>query len=199
MLSFNGSIYDVTEGANNYGVDGPYHVFCGHEITKCLALFSTEASDLDDLTFSARDTEEAESLTNWANRLAEKYPRVGRLIGAKAPTTPLPTKATPSSPQPEEEKKTPLLKATDEQRKKAEETGLCPMTGKPGTCPLTGLIGKPADEEKKKKKRSILVEDKPGEMTSWISCRAFALCIGIPRMSRFSWLSRASHGQADLS
>merc|ERR1719316_1282720 len=79
LLSIGGIILDVTAGAEIYGPGGGYHLFAGHEVTRCLATMSFDSSSLDDVSWVPTEMDELNILRNWIEKLMEKYPVAGRL------------------------------------------------------------------------------------------------------------------------
>ncbi|CAJ0941425.1 unnamed protein product, partial [Mesorhabditis belari] len=80
FFALNGTIFDVTRGANFYGPDGPYGALAGHDATRSLATMDTKAvktewDNCDDLTPSERD-----SANEWEASFKFKYPTVGKLV-----------------------------------------------------------------------------------------------------------------------
>jgi membrane-associated progesterone receptor component len=45
-IAIKGKVYDVTKGAQFYGVDGPYHVFAGRDASRALARLSFDEAVL---------------------------------------------------------------------------------------------------------------------------------------------------------
>lgn len=82
-LALNTTVFDVSEGRNFYGPDGPYEIFAGHECGVALAKMSFEAKHLDnfegvqDLNFG----EKAE-LDNWIEKFTHyrNYPVMGHVV-----------------------------------------------------------------------------------------------------------------------
>merc|ERR1711879_1089548 len=80
LFSLQGKIIDVTSGAESYGPGGPYHLFAGHDVTKCLAMMDLSETSLDDLDFVPETEDSKKSLESWYNRLTAKYEVVGELV-----------------------------------------------------------------------------------------------------------------------
>lgn len=79
-LAICGKIYDVTRGKDFYGPDGAYGALAGHDATRALAKMDIKLvkDEYDDLTgLNDDDLEEAKE---WEQRMAFKYPFVGRLL-----------------------------------------------------------------------------------------------------------------------
>jgi len=74
LVGAKGKVYDVTDGADFYGVGGSYHAFAGHDASRCLARMKTvyEGADISDLS-----PEEWNVLNEWVNKFTQKYPIVG--------------------------------------------------------------------------------------------------------------------------
>merc|ERR1712018_1061839 len=47
LVSLQGKIIDVSDGAESYGPGGSYHIFAGRDVTKCLALMDLSDEHLD--------------------------------------------------------------------------------------------------------------------------------------------------------
>uniref|UniRef100_A0A7S2SWI1 Cytochrome b5 heme-binding domain-containing protein n=2 Tax=Rhizochromulina marina TaxID=1034831 RepID=A0A7S2SWI1_9STRA len=64
-----------------YGPEGPYHVFAGHEITRCLAR-GTFQEDLDRGDVEDCSHAEIDDLENWVTKYKhiKRYPIAGRLV-----------------------------------------------------------------------------------------------------------------------
>ncbi|XP_066913673.1 membrane-associated progesterone receptor component 2-like [Clytia hemisphaerica] len=82
LIAVNGKVFDVSRGHNNYGPDGPYHVFAGRDASRGLGTFSIDAStfkdgydDLSDLNSMQMD-----SVLEWEMQFQEKYVHIGRLL-----------------------------------------------------------------------------------------------------------------------
>lgn len=80
LLSLRGKIIDVTNGADMYGPGGSYHMFAGHDVTRCLALMDLDEASLDDYDFRPESEDAAKSLESWFQRLTSKYQVVGDLV-----------------------------------------------------------------------------------------------------------------------
>jgi len=82
-LSVNGSVFDVSEGRNFYGPDGPYASFAGRECGVALAKMSFDTEHLDDLA-GCKDLNygEKDELDNWIYKFTylRNYPVKGRLV-----------------------------------------------------------------------------------------------------------------------
>jgi membrane-associated progesterone receptor component len=82
-LSVNGTVFDVSEGRDFYGPDGPYGLFAGHECGVALAKMSFDTAHLDnfdgieELNFGEKD-----ELHNWLQKFEHYrcYPIKGRLV-----------------------------------------------------------------------------------------------------------------------
>ncbi|XP_066602961.1 membrane-associated progesterone receptor component 1-like [Prorops nasuta] len=80
LIGINGSVYDVTKGAQFYGPNGPYSAFAGKDASRGLATFDVEAAmesydDLSDLTIT-----EMNSMKEWEEQFKERYDYVGKLL-----------------------------------------------------------------------------------------------------------------------
>lgn len=84
FIAIRGKVYDCTAGCQFYGPSGPYSNFAGHDASRGLALNSFEMEvvpdwdkpmdDLKDLT-----PQQIDSLNEWEQHFANKYPVVGTL------------------------------------------------------------------------------------------------------------------------
>ncbi|KAH7731469.1 VEM-1 protein [Aphelenchoides avenae] len=80
LLALLGNIYDVSRGRDFYGPEGPYGPLAGHDATRAFATFDHKnvKEDYDDISdLTASDLEDAKE---WVEKLAYKYPVVGKLI-----------------------------------------------------------------------------------------------------------------------
>lgn len=81
LLAVNFNVYDVTGSTHFYGINGTYPQYAGSDISRNLINFSVEKNDqeefddLSDLTESQCNT-----LLEWDQQYAQKYPLVGRLV-----------------------------------------------------------------------------------------------------------------------
>eukprot|EP00210_Caulerpa_lentillifera_P001903 g1830.t1 len=82
LLSVQGLVYNVSEGAQFYGRDGSYAKLAGRECARALAKMSLEEEDLNGNITDCTDSE-LETLMGWVNKLKEKYPIVGRIVPSK--------------------------------------------------------------------------------------------------------------------
>jgi membrane-associated progesterone receptor component len=82
-LSLNRTVFDVSDGRNFYGPDGPYELFAGHECGIALAKMSFDTKYLDDFdgVNELRHGEKAE-LDGWIEKFTyyRCYPVLGRVI-----------------------------------------------------------------------------------------------------------------------
>jgi membrane-associated progesterone receptor component len=85
-LSVNGTVFDVSDGKNFYGPDGPYEKFSGRECGVALAKMSFDEECLDDLV-GCKDLNfgEKDELEGWIEKFTyyRNYPIKGRLIDGK--------------------------------------------------------------------------------------------------------------------
>jgi len=82
LIAVNGKVFDVSKGHNNYGPDGPYHVFAGRDASRGLGTFSIDNSsfkdEYDDL--SDLNSMQMDSVLEWEMQFQEKYDHIGRLL-----------------------------------------------------------------------------------------------------------------------
>mmetsp|Transcript_63594 Transcript_63594/g.129575 ORF Transcript_63594/g.129575 Transcript_63594/m.129575 type:complete len:295 (+) Transcript_63594:170-1054(+) len=82
-LALNGTVFDVSDGRNFYGPDGPYATFAGKECGVALAKMSFDAEHLDNLA-GCKDLSygEKDELDNWIYKFTyhRNYPVKGRLV-----------------------------------------------------------------------------------------------------------------------
>lgn len=82
-LSLNGIVFDVSNGRNFYGPDGPYELFAGRECGAALAKMSFDTTFLDDIqACEALNFSEKSELEGWISKFQHYrcYPIKGRLI-----------------------------------------------------------------------------------------------------------------------
>ena len=82
-LSVNGIVFDVSNGRNFYGPDGPYAAFAGRECGVALAKMSFDTEHLDNLAGCKElNYGEKDELENWINKFQylRNYPVKGRLV-----------------------------------------------------------------------------------------------------------------------
>mmetsp|Transcript_19925 Transcript_19925/g.30156 ORF Transcript_19925/g.30156 Transcript_19925/m.30156 type:complete len:278 (+) Transcript_19925:91-924(+) len=82
-LSLNGVVFDVSDGKDFYGPEGPYELFAGHECGVALAKMSFDKEFLDDMEGCKNmNFGEKCELDNWLMRFEHerRYPIRGRLI-----------------------------------------------------------------------------------------------------------------------
>jgi membrane-associated progesterone receptor component len=82
-LSVNGAVFDVSDGRNFYGPDGPYEAFAGHECGVALAKMSFDKEHLDDLAGCATlNFGEKADLEGWIEKFTyyRNYPIKGRFV-----------------------------------------------------------------------------------------------------------------------
>lgn len=82
-LSVNGIVFDVSDGRNFYGPNGPYEAFAGHECGVALAKMSFDTAHLDDLAgCETLNHGEKMELDGWIEKFTyyRNYPIKGRLV-----------------------------------------------------------------------------------------------------------------------
>ncbi|GAM27377.1 hypothetical protein SAMD00019534_105520 [Acytostelium subglobosum LB1] len=79
FIAIKGRIFDVSPKRSTYGPGGDYHVFAGHDATRCLAKASFEKSDLNQPDTSSLTPDELDALNNWASFFEERYILVGKV------------------------------------------------------------------------------------------------------------------------
>jgi membrane-associated progesterone receptor component len=82
-LSVSGIVFDVSDGRNFYGPDGPYEKFAGHECGVALAKMSFDDSLLDDFEgISKLNFGEKTELEGWIDKFTNyrPYPIKGKLV-----------------------------------------------------------------------------------------------------------------------
>ena len=82
-LSVNGTVFDVSDGRDFYGVNGPYANFAGHECGVALAKMSFDTEHLDDLEgCNNLSPSEKNELDGWIEKFTyyRPYPIKGRLV-----------------------------------------------------------------------------------------------------------------------
>ena len=81
-LALKGIVFDVSN-ADFYKPGGPYHVLAGHEASVALAKMSKDEEYLNTDKYKWNeflDENEKIVLDQWYTRLADKYPKVARLV-----------------------------------------------------------------------------------------------------------------------
>ena len=74
-------IFDVSYGGfHNYGPEGNYHLFAGHDASRSLALLSVEPIDLENPDISDLTDEQLNIVEDWIQQYKVKYPIIGTLI-----------------------------------------------------------------------------------------------------------------------
>lgn len=82
-LSVNGTVFDVSDGRNFYGPDGPYAAFAGKECGVALAKMSFDQQHLNDLAgVKNLNFGEKTELDGWIEKFTyyRNYPIMGRLV-----------------------------------------------------------------------------------------------------------------------
>ena len=82
-LSLNGTVFDVSDGRDYYGPEGPYELFAGRECGVALAKMSFDTQYLDDMAgCSTLNHGERMELENWIEKFTYSrcYPILGKLI-----------------------------------------------------------------------------------------------------------------------
>eukprot|EP00039_Didymoeca_costata_P023021 m.5777 g.5777 ORF g.5777 m.5777 type:complete len:437 (-) comp3395_c0_seq1:186-1496(-) len=124
IFSIRKVLYDVTAGEAFYGPEGGYHMFAGHDCTKCLGSMNLGVDNLNDLSYEPTG-KELETLKGWEEKLGAKYPKCGVLIGGTASGT---SKSSTSSGK--------------------DQKAACPLSGATeGSCPFSA--GSKDKEEQK--------------------------------------------------
>jgi membrane-associated progesterone receptor component len=80
-ISLDRTVFDVS-GSEFYEKEGPYHIFAGHEASRCLAKMSFAEEDLDSLDLSDLTHADRDSLDGWIMKFrhGKCYPVVGKLV-----------------------------------------------------------------------------------------------------------------------
>jgi membrane-associated progesterone receptor component len=87
-LSIKGKIYDVSSKPGFYGPDGPYGCFAGRDVTRAMALASTDEKEIANPSIA--DIDDLTTLREWIAMFEAKYDVVGWLEGSA--TAPAPAK-----------------------------------------------------------------------------------------------------------
>lgn len=77
LICMFGTIYDVTSSIENYGPDGAYKEYAGHDITLALSMNKTDPKWMD--KFVKMDEKWIKSARGWSDFYATKYPSAGKL------------------------------------------------------------------------------------------------------------------------
>mmetsp|Transcript_8163 Transcript_8163/g.19481 ORF Transcript_8163/g.19481 Transcript_8163/m.19481 type:complete len:487 (-) Transcript_8163:88-1548(-) len=142
LIGLAGELLDVSSGREMYGPGGGYSVLAGHDVTRCLATMSLEPEHLDDLRWAPDCADDEEALTQWRQRLKEKYPVAGQLAASADEEGS--AEGLRKRPAGKEEAKAPEAAKTEAQG----DGDRCPISGKQGTCPMAAIMGiqKPSDK-----------------------------------------------------
>lgn len=76
-LCIRGKIYDVSHKASFYGPDGPYGCFAGRDVTRAMALASTDEKEIANASIA--DLDDLSTLNEWIAMFESKYDVVGWL------------------------------------------------------------------------------------------------------------------------
>jgi membrane-associated progesterone receptor component len=71
-------VYDVTQGRDFYGPDGPYANFAGRDASRALALMSLKLEDCVNPSLADLTDEQEQTLNDWEKKFKSKYRIVGR-------------------------------------------------------------------------------------------------------------------------
>ncbi|RNF18743.1 uncharacterized protein Tco025E_04485 [Trypanosoma conorhini] len=77
-MSVKGVVYEVAPQL--YGPGQPYHVYAGHEVSRCLAKSDLTGQEANKDWTHGCSKEEMEALDWWANKFNSKYPVVGWFV-----------------------------------------------------------------------------------------------------------------------
>jgi membrane-associated progesterone receptor component len=78
-LAIKGKIYDVSAKPHFYGPGASYGVFAGRDVTRAMALASTDQKDIDNNSIA--DVDDLTTLREWIAMFEAKYDVVGWLEG----------------------------------------------------------------------------------------------------------------------
>ena len=77
LICMFGKVYDVTSSIENYGPDGSYKEYAGHDITLALSMNKTDVKWMD--KFVKMDEKWSKAATGWSEFYDTKYPLAGTL------------------------------------------------------------------------------------------------------------------------
>jgi Cytochrome b5-like Heme/Steroid binding domain len=77
LICMFGNVYDVTSSIENYGPDGSYKEYAGHDITLALSMNKTDLKWMD--RFVRMDEKWTKAALGWSDFYATKYPLAGKL------------------------------------------------------------------------------------------------------------------------
>ncbi|KAL7415411.1 cytochrome b5-like heme/steroid binding domain-containing protein [Mrakia frigida] len=85
LLALKGTVFDVSQGAQFYGPDGPYGNFAGRDASRGMAKQSFDAEMLTPVdqpldTLADLDKGEIENMNGWMEHFTNKYVVCGRLV-----------------------------------------------------------------------------------------------------------------------
>ena len=81
LLAIKGMVLDVTTGEDYYGPQGPYRRMAGRDASYAFATLSLKEEDMHD-DVDSLGAEKLKVLDDWHEKLAKKYPYVGRITYA---------------------------------------------------------------------------------------------------------------------
>ena len=84
VLAMCGRVYDVTDGREYYGENGPYHALTGHDASRLLAKGMLEPESAEQQAVPLRRFE-LEQLRDWKTHYEQKYVFIGQLVGGHDP------------------------------------------------------------------------------------------------------------------
>ena len=77
LICMFGKVYDVTSSIENYGPEGSYKEYAGHDITLALSMNKTDVKWMD--KFVKMDEKWTKAAKGWSEFYDTKYPLAGRL------------------------------------------------------------------------------------------------------------------------
>lgn len=86
LICMFGTIYDVTSSVENYGPNGSYKEYAGHDITLALSMNKTDVKWMD--KFVKMDEKWMKASKGWSDFYATKYPIAGKLDVWEPPADP---------------------------------------------------------------------------------------------------------------
>ena len=80
LVGVRGRIFDVSEGREFYGKDGPYNIFAGIDASVALARMSFKPEDLQSTDWENLSYAEKDTLDDWEAKFEAKYRLVGKIV-----------------------------------------------------------------------------------------------------------------------